>query len=167
MLHGFWVLVVLAGRAVGGGWALSGHGSQSLIILHFSPFGGGEGGWEENCDKVGDKCQEIFPPSFFLLLHHSAWRTPRGDIAKVACFGNISVWYAFAASSVAFDWSSSMYAEEGAIRWFWHRVGFEVGSVLWTTPRSGQGRGARVAPDPRREVSLDGLIPSDRERPFS
>ena len=36
----------------------------------FQPLWRGRGGWEENCDKVGDKCQEIFPPSFFLLLLH-------------------------------------------------------------------------------------------------
>ena len=54
---------------------------------------------------------------------------------------------------------------ELAIRWFWHHLGFEVGSVL-TTPRSGQGRGARVASDPRKERIDGSADPSDRERPL-
>ena len=48
-----------------------------------------------------------------------------------------------------------MAEEEGAVRWFWHRLsGLQGGSVL-TAPRSGQGRGARVASDPERE-RMDG-----------
>ena len=75
MLHGSWVLFLLAGRAVWGR-ALSGHGSQSMIILHFSPFGGGDG--RKTVTKLVINAKRYFHLlSFFLLLHHTAWLTSR------------------------------------------------------------------------------------------
>jgi len=78
MLHGFWVLVVLAGRAVGGGWALSGHGSQSLIILHFSPFGGGEGDGRKTVTKLVINAKRYFHllSFFFFIIQHGV---PHGE----------------------------------------------------------------------------------------
>jgi len=153
MLHGFWVLFLLAGRAVWGR-ALSGHGSQSLIILHFSPFGGGEGDGRKTVTKLVINAKRYFHllSFFFFIIQH-------GLHHEGVKLRTLMSWQPLSVVRIcSFFMSSVQLAEEGAIRWFWHRSGFEVGSVL-TTPRSGQGRGARVASDPDRE-----LIPSDRER---
>ena len=49
----------LAGQ-FGGGRALSEHGSQSLIILHFSPFGGGEGDGRKTVTKLVINAKRYF-----------------------------------------------------------------------------------------------------------
>jgi len=90
MLHGFWVLFLLAGRAVWGR-ALSGHGSQSLIILHFSPFGGGEGDGRKTVTKLVINAKRYFHLLSSSSSSNSSMTYPTGRHCKVMFWQPLSV----------------------------------------------------------------------------
>jgi len=150
----------LAGQ-FGGGRALSGHGSQSLIILHFSPFGGGEGDGRKTVTKLVINAKRYFHllSFFFFIIQHGLHHEGLQEHVKLSTF---MFWQPLSVVRICSFFMSSVqlvfYDGGGGGR-------FASSGIVWasrlesvlSTPRSGQGRGARVASDPDRE-----LIPSDR-----
>ena len=130
----------------------------------FQPLRRGRGGWEENCDKVGDKCQEIFPPSFFFfIIKQQHDDVPHGETLQSQPLRVVRLCSFFVSlvQLVFYDGGGG-----GGDSLVLASFGLQGGSVL-TAPRSGQGRGARVASDPERERErgwMEALIPFGRER---
>ena len=117
----------------------------------FQPLWRGRGGWEENCDKVGDKCQEIFPPSFFFFFFIKQQHdVPHGEtlqshvLATSQCGTPLQLLREQPSIGFLCDGGGG-----GGGSLVLASSGLQGGSVL-TAPRSGQGRGARVASDPDR-----------------
>ena len=138
---------------------MSGHGSQSLIILHFSPFGGGEGDGRKTVTKLVINAKRYFHLlSFFFFFIKQQHDVPHGEtlqshvLATSQCGTPLQLLREQPSIGFLCDGGGG-----GGGSLVLASSGLQGGSVL-TAPRSGQGRGARVASDPERERErMDGF----------